>query len=204
MAFLGFDTPRKLRESISDTGKYAGDFQNVEETDAKGRVRKKALYTGIWFVCRDPREAGRKLFVALGASVALVLVYLRLLTAPHQAAGQLWVMLPLLAGLYPAGYLIMGLTALPYRGKPQRRDQYMHSFIRASRSAAAVTVFVTAGAVISLILRTIEGDWFFLKQDWLFLAGCLVSAGLGTAVILLLRSVDIAEKENSAYESKPL
>ena len=42
MAFLGFDTPRKLRESLSDTGKYMGDFKIVEEMDQKGRPRKRA------------------------------------------------------------------------------------------------------------------------------------------------------------------
>lgn len=204
MAFWGFETPRKLRESLSDTGKYMDDFQTVEGTDRKGRPRKMAVYTGIWYVCRDAREAGWKLTAALAAAVLLAAVYVRVLTAPHQAAGQYPVMVPLLAGLFPAAYLIMGALSLPFRGKPQRRDQYMHSFIRASRSAAAVTALVTTGALMSLLLRAIRGDWLFLKQDWVFLVCCLLTAGLGVAIILLLRSVGIAEKENGAYERKPL
>ena len=68
----------------------------------------------------------------------------------------------------------MGALALPFRGKPQRRDQYMHGMIRVSRSAAAVAVLVGFGLLASLVLRIRRGDWLFLGGDWLFLCLCLL------------------------------
>ena len=200
--FEGFgDKARKF----SDLNKYVNDFEITEEKDEKGRVRKTARYTGLWTVIRDPSPAVlSRIWAAAGVSVLLLVIYIRMLLLNHAAGGQLFVMLPLLAGLFPGLYLMMGALSLPFRGKPMRRDQYMHSFIRASRSAVAVAAFVFAGFAASMVYRIIRSDWLFLPEDWVFLAGCALILALCGGIVIVLRSVDLAEKENAAYESKPL
>ena len=77
-----------------------------------------------------------------------------------------------------------------------RRDQYMHSFIRASRSSAAVLFFQAVGLIASFIYRIAETDWLFLPGDLRFvLSGVSVIAFAG-AVILLLRGIEVTERPN--------
>ena len=101
-------------------------------------------------------------------------------------------------------YLLMGVFSLPFRGAPMRRDQYMHSFIRASRSAVGVSAFVFAGLLASFVYRIILGDWLFLPEDWYFIAACAVIGMLSAGTVYFLRSIDLSERENAAFESKPL
>ncbi len=200
-----FDIFSEKGKSFSDLKRYIGDFKTVEVRDSRGNLRKKAVYTGVWTVLRDERPSARiKLWAALGMAVALIVIYFRIMLLTHAGSGQMGVMLPLLAGLFPGLYLMMGALSLPFRGKPMRRDQYMHSFIRASRSAVAVAAFVFAGFAASMVYRIIRSDWLFLPEDWVFLAGCALILALCGGIVIVLRSVDLAEKENAAYESKPL
>lgn len=187
-----------------DLNRYVKDYEIVEEKDAKGRTRRRARYIGVWTALREPAAARPRLVIALALSLALAAVYVRMLLLTHFASGNLLVMLPLLAGLFPTLYLVMGCLSLPFGGKPQRRDQYMHSFIRASRSAAAAGLLALAGLLASLILRIARGDWLFLGEDVQFVVFCLLILGLAGAVIGLLRSIELAERPNSAFGSKLL
>ena len=199
-----FDSLVGKGRGLSDLNRYVDDYKLVEEKDAKGRVRKKAVYVGTWTVLRQPAAARLRLFLSLGLALALAAAYVRVLLLTHAASGSLPVMLPLLAGLFPLLYLLMGCLSLPFGLKPMRRDQYMHSFIRASRSAAAVGILALAGVIASIIYRAVHGDWMFLREDILFLTLCLLVAGLSGAVIGLLRGVDLAERENASYKNRPL
>lgn len=180
--------------------KYVEDFEVVEAPDKKGRLRKKAVYTGIWTIFRDKKAGQRAVFGALAMSLVAATLFFWSVLLVHYGSGKLLVMLPLFIGLFPLLYLLMGCTELPYRGKPMRRDQYMHSFIRISRSAAAAAAFdlVSLGALF--VYRIAEGDWLFLPEDWQFLAFLGICAILFVAIILLLRSVDLAERPNNAYK----
>jgi hypothetical protein len=113
-------------------------------------------------------------------------------------------MVPLLIGLFPGMYLLMGALSLPFRGRPMRRDQYMHSFIRASRSAVAVIVCAAAGLIASIIYRAVNGDWSFFREDRLFIILCLVSAALASGVLSLLRTVEVAERPNETYNKNAI
>ena len=200
-----FDSFLDKGKNLGDLHRYVGDFKIVEIQDEKGRVRKRALYTGTWTVIRRFSPAVKaRLWMALGAAVLLAVIYGRMLLTMHAASGQLLVMLPLLIGLFPGLYLLMGCASLPFRGKPMRRDQYMHSFIRASRSAVAVGAFVLVGLLASFIFRAIQGDWLFLSGDWGFLFSCILILALAAAILTLLRGVDLTERENAAYPGKPL
>ena len=191
--------------SFSDLMRYTGDFKIVEVKDKRGVLRKKAVYTGVWTVLRDNTPAARgKLWAVLGMAVLLAAVYMWMLLLTHTGSAYLGVMLPLLAGLFPVLYLLMGVFSLPFRGHPMRRDQYMHSFIRTSRSAVAVSFFVIAGLLASFVYRAYLGDWLFLPADWRFIAACAGILLLAAGTVFFLRGVDLAERENAAYEAKPM
>ncbi len=200
-----FDNPLDKGKAFSDLRKYVGDFEIVEVKDSKGRLKQKAIYKGNWTVLRSPvRTAQIKLWGTLLAAVALLVLYFRMLLLTHLFAGRLLVMLPLLAGLFPGLYLVMGALALPFRGKPMRRDQFMHSFIRVPRSAVAVAVFAVVGALMSLVLRAVEGDWMFMREDWLFLILCAAVVMAAFGIIALMHTVDTDEKPNQAFKAEPL
>ncbi len=182
-----------------NSGKYIGDFEIVEVKDARGRIRKKARYTGVWTVIRGDGKRDRKLLAAAGLlTAALAAVYIRMVTLTHLVSGQVPVMLPLLAGLFPGLYLVMGAFSLPYRGRPMRRDQYMHGMIRMSRSAAAVAVCQILGLVMTLGYRLTQKNWDFFPEDLLFMGLMGLAAALCGAVIAVLRQVDVTETANDA------
>lgn len=200
-----FDSIVEKGKSFSDLNRYVGDFKIVEIKDEKGKPRKRALYTGVWTVIRSFNTAVKaRLWMALGTAALLLIAYGGMLLTLHAASGQILVMLPLLLGLFPGLYLLLGCASLPFRGKPMRRDQYMHSFIRASRSAVAVGAFVLVGLAASLIYRAVEGDWLFLSGDWRFLICCVLILSLSASVLTLLRGIDVTERENAAFPSQPL
>ncbi len=187
-------------KKLSDLTKYVGDFEIVEETDERGRIRRRAVYRGVWTL---PREQGAATKARLWTTLALCLLTVGLqvwmLVLNHGHDGEYWVMVPLLAGLFPALYLLMGATSLPFRCRPMRQDQYMHSFIRVSRSATAVGVFTLSGLLISLILRLIRGEWRMRTEDWLFVAACTLIPALCIVIIFLLRGIDLMERENGVF-----
>ena len=200
-----FDSTVDKSRSFSDLKKYIDDFQIVEEKDASGKIRRSAVYTGIWFVSLEkPGKTRIKLWGSLALAVAMAAVYGWMLTLTHTVSGQYPVIVPLLAGLFPCLYLLMGVFSLPYRGRPMRRDQYMHSFIRASRSAVAVGVCDLIAMAAALICRAVTGDWIYLPEDWKFTIPGIAVPLMALAVIFLLRSVDLTEKTNDAYEKKTI
>ncbi len=192
-----FDSFAGKERSFSDLRKYVDDFEVTEEKDAKGRIRKTARYTGQWMALRDTSAIGlSRIWITAGLAALLLASYIRMMLLTHLAGGELLVMLPLLAGLFPALYLAMGTASLPFRGKLMRRDQDMHGVIRVFRSCAAISVFMLIGQLAALILRAVRGDWLYMREDWLFtgLGAFILITALG--IIGLLRSVDVTERPN--------
>ena len=198
-----FDSFLGKERSFSDLKKYVDDFEITEEKDARGRIRETAKYKGQWTVLRETTASVMsRIWMTAGLAALLLAAYIRMLLLTHMASGELLVMLPLLAGLFPALYLGMVVFSLPFRGKPMRRDQYMHGFIRVFRSCVAITVFVLIGQLAVLIFRAVRGDWLYMREDWLFTGlGCLILV-FALSIIGLLRSVDLTERPNSFYREK--
>ena len=200
-----FDSPVEKTRTFADRHQYAGDFEIVDITDAKGRTRKRALYRGTWTALRPPEKNAKiKLWATLALALALAIIYGRMVTLTHLTSGRILAMLPLYGGMLPGLYLLMGAASLPFTGRPMRRDQYMHSFIRVSRSAAAVIVCVALGIIVSSVYRAIDGNWSFFPEDRLFLILCFLILGTAAGTITLLRTIDLMEKENGAYPASPL
>lgn len=190
---------------IIDRRKYAGDFKTVEITDGKGRPRMRALYTGEWVVLREPVRAQQyKIWAALGLILALAAVYIRLMLLIRPGSGRYQVMAPLLLGLFPLMYMVMGAFDLPLTGKPMRRDQYMHGIIRGCRSGTAIAVCSAVSLTAEVITRAVGGDWAFRPGDVRFLVMTAVLLPMAVGTVLLLRWVDITRRENAFYEAKPL
>lgn len=192
-------------KNLSNQTRYVNDYKLVEIPDKKGRFRKKAVYIGTWYLVREwNAETKRQLWGSMVLTVAEAAVYVWMLMLTHLGSGRLLVMLPLLAGIFPVWYMLMGAAVLPYRGKPMRRDQYMHSFIRVSRSTVAVAAFDAVGVAAAFIYRIILNDWMFLAGDWRFLIASFLILILSLLIVIMLRRIDISERENAAFESKPI
>lgn len=191
-----FSNPLEQKDKFSDTRKYIDDFNMVEETDARGRIHRRAVYRGTWYVLQGS-AAKLRVWAALGLSVMILAAYGWMLYSARLR--NLLVGLPVLVGLFPCLYLAMGAFSLPFRGRPMRRDQYMHSVIRMSRSSVAIMVCAGLGLAVCLILRIVNADWLFQQSDWLLLALLSADTVLPAALLVLLRNIDITERENAAY-----
>lgn len=188
------------REFFSDLRKYVGDFELTEEENSRGRKVKKARYIGTWTVLREFSPGVKLRLRSIPVlTVLLAGIYFRMLTLTHLFSGNLLVMIPLLAGLFPAMYLAMGAFSLPFRGKPMRRDQYMHSFIRIFRSATATGAFILAGQLAALISRAVHGDWMYLSADWKFTGYGIAALAAAAGSMTLLRGIETTERPNSYY-----
>ena len=78
----------------------------------------------------------------------------------------------------------------------------MRSFIRASRSALALTVCAALGLLGTVLSRILKQDLMFLSGDWWFLILCVLVFPLSAGIILLLRGIDLAEKAEAPKEIK--
>lgn len=201
MAF--FDNLTGAGKLFLNRSRYVNDFQIEEYQDARGKTRRRAVYTGPWTVlCETGGKTLAKLIGAatLSAVAAAALVNALLLT--HASSGNLFVMIPLYAALFPMLYLLMGASALPYRQNPMRRDQYMHGIARMQRSSVAILAFLAVGVIASFIYRFVMKDWMFRKEDIWFLVGCAVAALLCAGVLWLLGLLDTRECPNETYRGR--
>ena len=199
------NTQGGLMKFFTEPGKYIKDFKIEETTDKKGHIRRKAVYTGTWIVPRNPGSNVQvKLWAVLVLSVLLAAMYVRTVLLTHLTSNRLEVMIPLLLGLFPLLYLLIGALSLPFRGKPMRRDQYMHSFIRVSRSCVAVSVFALLALLITMILRAVWSDWSFFPEDWKYTALSVLVLLPASSMILLLHGIETTEKDNSFYKNTVL
>ena len=199
------NTQGGLMKFFTEPGKYIKDFKIEETTDKKGHIRRKAVYTGTWIVPRNPGSNVQvKLWAVLVFSVLLAAMYVRTVLLTHLTSNRLEVMIPLLLGLFPLLYLLIGALSLPFRGKPMRRDQYMHSFIRVSRSCVAVSAFALLALLITMILRAVWSDWSFFPEDWKYTALSVLVLLPASSMILLLHGIETTEKDNSFYKNTVL
>ena len=189
---INFDELYKKKDHV----KYINDYETELVEDAKGRYRKRVKYIGPYIHFNESLKTLRIKFII--ADMFAILTALLLVGAnrvPHTTGGWLFTMLPLLAALFPGLYLIMGVFSLPMNGKPMQRDRYMHSMIRAFRSSAAIIVFMIVVLISGLVYRLLMSDWEFLKGDIIFMICVIMAAFLSAGLILVLRLVNIDERE---------
>ena len=173
---------------------YLDDYEIRYVKDEKGREKKEIVYIGPMIPVREDKSRLRIKLPAVAALVVLaVLTVLSAVFTRH--VGGLIAELPLIISLFPCLYLIMGIFLLPYSGKPMKRDAYMHGMIRVFRSCGALTVLMAIILVFEIIRRIAQQDTLFLRDDVLFLIRVAGAVILPVLIIVILRSVEIDEKE---------
>ncbi len=173
---------------------YLDDYEIRYVTDEKGREKKTVVYTGPLIPVTEEKNKLRiKLLSVSVIAVCTVLTVLSAVFTRH--VGGMIAELPLIISLFPCLYLVMGVFLLPFSGKPMKRDAYMHGMIRVFRSCGALTVLMGVVLVSEIIRRIAQQDTLFLRGDIMFIIRIIGALILCVAIILILRSVEIDEKE---------
>ena len=173
---------------------YLDDYEIRCVTDEKGREKKTVVYTGPLIPVTEEKNKLRiKLLSVSVIAVCTVLTVLSAVFTRH--VGGMIAELPLIISLFPCLYLVMGVFLLPFSGKPMKRDAYMHGMIRVFRSCGALTVLMGVVLVSEIIRRIAQQDTLFLRGDIMFIVRIIGALILCVAIILILRSVEIDEKE---------
>ena len=63
----------------------------------------------------------------------------------------------------------------------------------------STAAFAAAGLLAVMIFRAVKGDWDFFPEDRLFMILCAAVIALAAGIIILLRKIDVTERENSYY-----
>lgn len=186
---------------ISDSLNYINDYKTEIVEDEKGKTRKRLRYVGVWYYIDDEERPAKVKLILSAALCAAAAVCLALsLGGGCIKRGWLLAAVPRLLALLPGLYLLMGAFTLPFRLKPMHRDKYMHSFVRILRSSAAMMIMQGVSLIAKLVYRIVLADWMFLGEDWIGLVSCVVMIACCLGALLLLKSVGIEEKPNSAYD----
>ena len=173
---------------------YLDDYEIRYVTDEKGREKKTVVYTGPLIPVTEEKNKLRiKLLSVSVIAVCTVLTVLSAVFTRH--VGGMIAELPLIISLFPCLYLTMGVFLLPFSGKPMKRDAYMHGMIRVFRSCGALAVLMGVVLVSEIIRRIAQQDTLFLRGDIMFIVRIIGALILCVAIILILRSVEIDEKE---------
>lgn len=179
-----------------DALQFVDDYDTELEEDEKGKLHKKTIYVGpIIRFLDEPKTIKPKLIASLFMSLVIggLIVYGNLIN--HSSAWSLITSMTMGVELFPTLFLLMGAFNLPFNAKPMHRDKYMHSIIRVFRSCGALTVMMAFLFIYEIVYRVKNADWLFLSGDKQFIFVMLVSMILCVAVIVLLRTVNIDEKE---------
>lgn len=179
-----------------DALQFVNDYDTELEEDENGKVHKKTVYVGpiIGFL-DEPKTIKPKLTASLFMSLIIVglIVYGNMIN--HSSAWSVITAMTMGVELFPALFLLMGAFNLPFNAKPMHRDKYMHSIIRVFRSLGAIAVMMAVLIIYEIVYRTKNSDWLFLSGDKQFIFVMVVSLILCVAEIVLLRTVNIDEKE---------
>ncbi len=186
-----------------DHVKYVNDYTTELYTDEKGKTREKTIYIGPLIYFREKAETVRTKLVISGV-LALFIVFFAGYSATCEHTTAWWILtsLPMAIALVPCLYLLMGAGTYQYSAKPMQRDRYMHSIIRAYRSMGAITGLSAAEIIFEFVFRIKNKDWLFIRGDRLFLAAVVLAIVFCVLNIILLRSLDIDEREISEKDGQ--
>lgn len=181
---------------LNDSMRFVDDYAVEKYTDEKGRTKEKVVYIGPLLPIRgEAASVHRRAIIAAVISVlqAAALCYCEFLS--HTSAWWIPVAIPLAAALFPELYLVMGLFSLPYRCMELKRDSYTRGIIRVFKSAAGAGILTAVSYIADWAYRFINSDFLFLKGDIKYSVCCLFVIGSLIAVILLLRGIEVDERE---------
>lgn len=188
------------RFSFSDRAKYVEDYDIKTVEGKNGRQRRVAVYKGIWYCVQGEKKAiGTRLILAAVCAVLACVCLVLMLLQNHVAHIWVTVVLPTGLAMFPALYLLMGVSELPFRLKPMDRAKYYHSFIRVSRSAVAMMAFTAVGEGAALVYRIKNNEWTFMRGEIVTVVCFALMLALLAGVIALLYGISIEEMGNECY-----
>lgn len=195
-SFSGISRRRDYKNSVCD-------YNTELYRDEKGMLREKAVYIGpmIPFI-GDAKTVRRKLFFVMAISVVLVAVVLYAALCEHTTAWWGLTSIAMAVALFPCFALITGIVNLPFSAEPMKRDRYQHSIIRTIKSTAILLAFLLVEVIGETIYRFTHDDWMFLRDDIVFLAVIFAAIALSIGNILVLRSIDVDEREVYEFDKR--
>ena len=182
--------------------KTINDYTIRVQLDARGRERQVPVYIGPYFCPLHTDEDYKRfrLSVIIGSVLILAASFVLLFfdgyaVYPHEA---LYTLIPLILGLFPFAYMVMGFARMPRANGKMQRDVYARSVRRIFRSSIAIAVCAAASIVLFLVfLFTVKGvvlTWW----DALFVAAILIVLGSGLVVYLLARKLSYESEGGEA------
>jgi len=181
--------------------RFVDDYEVVTVEGKHGRKRKKTVYIGDWIVIQDDSEAYKKKVMETRFAVAAVLVGLICAVAfNHSASRTMYVMIPMVCALFPALYLMVGLTELRTKPVPLENRQYEQGILRIKRSGMGVAVLCCITLVLFLLhlIFLLQDDikrYSFCLADTGCLLGLVVAAACGFFVFYRMKSISITVKK---------
>ena len=161
--------------------RFVEDYEVRHVPDKNGKLKKKVIYIGQWVQVLEDAEIYRKLVWRIRLfSLIAVVGLLPAIGLDHAASRCVYVILPLVAGLFPLVYLLMGLFEIKATALRLEKRRYEEGIVRVKRSGMAVALFsgIGFGAYLLYWLLT-----FFGVAD---------ASGFGFADILLIVGAPVA------------
>lgn len=188
------------RFSFSDRARYVDDYEIKLVEGKNGKQRRVAVYKGVWYCMQGEKKTLRtKLVIAAVLAILACACLITMLLQEHVAHIWYTVIVPIGLAMFPAFYLLMGISELPYTLKPMDRARYYHSFIRSSRSAVAIIALAAVGEGAALIYRIKNNEWIFMRGEVVNIICFVLMIVLLVSMIRLLYSILIEENGNETY-----
>ena len=125
--------------------------------EVTGKDRLDVRYSGDWFLCdRPPKEWALKAAAPVAVHAAATLAYLIAARATDRC---MYALMPVLLGLFPGLYALMGLYGLyrcPRRMTIVQRENGPGRLVRSSLGCTVLSAAATAGCAVCL---TVNGRW---------------------------------------------
>ncbi len=152
--------------------KYSEDYDLVETIDDKGRVKRKAVYSGNYYEITVDEESlvkFKKSSLLLLAGILLSHISVGFIN--NQGMNQFYVIFPYVIVFFPLMYLISGILSLPWEKRNYIRSEIGLSFDRMKSSSMALITFLGLGIFGELVFLIFgaKADDYLLEFLHLFL-----------------------------------
>lgn len=181
--------------------KYAGDYELVVKEDEKGRLKKSAVYKGIYFeVVPDERTLKKFKRNSLLLLVIIITAFLTGGFLNNNGMRMFYIAIPWAAAFLPLYFLAYGIIRLPDKKRKLRRDEIELSFDRMKKSSIGLFILlcmVVVGEIVFLVGFAREG----LNLEYTYLIAQALAA---IAVFVIIRlQIPMEVQASGEFAQKP-
>lgn len=166
------------------------DYTVQIQLDTRGREKQVPVYTGPYLRALHSDAFYRRFRILAAVSMGLILASALILLSVDRYAVYpnegLYALIPLIIGLFPFVYLLMGFFRLPGSNGRIQRDTYVRSVLRIRRSSAAIAIAAALSVVLWIIFLFVIHFQGLSWWDALF-AGALLTV-LCSGLLIFLES----------------